>query len=76
MTPNVEKICLSCKYFRVQNETTGRCRVMKAKTGDRKPVRPEVAVEGCCEKWQDAGQDYHIRLGWLKVRKEKSGQSK
>ena len=66
MNLQVEKICLSCKFFRVRDAATGICRVHIAETGDRNADKPAVATRDHCAKWQDSGQDYYIRLGWIK----------
>jgi hypothetical protein len=58
-----KKNCLSCKNFRPRDELSGYCRV------DRGRLAPEdypvMLLEDGCESWQDGGQQYHIRVGWL-----------
>ena len=60
----MDKSCLNCKNYRPEDEFTGRCRV------DRKTLAPEryplMRHTDVCERWQDCGQRYYIRLGWLK----------
>jgi hypothetical protein len=58
----VDKICLSCKYFRLESVGNGICRVDK----DRDKNYPVTGKDDNCAKWQDCGQQYFIRLGWLK----------
>jgi hypothetical protein len=59
-------ICMSCKFFSMKNSTVGICRVLSRESGDKNAPKPEVQVTQTCEKWQDCGQQYYIRLGWIK----------
>lgn len=61
----VKKMCLSCKYFRLQDELSGFCRVEKSKKNNY----PTVLCEDICESWYDCGQQYYIRTGWIKNKK-------
>jgi hypothetical protein len=68
--------CLRCKYFRLDNDRGGVCRV------DRQlaPDYPHKDTKGTCGRWFDCGQQYYIRLGWLKralaeLPEEKSSES-
>jgi len=60
----MKKTCLNCKKYHPLDEESGRCRV------DRNKVEPSnypvMKHEDLCERWQDAGQQYFIRIGWLK----------
>lgn len=58
----VEKNCLSCKFFRLDTVEAGICRVDK----DRDKNYPEKQKIEFCERWHDCGQQYYIRLGWIK----------
>jgi hypothetical protein len=64
----MKKICLSCKDYRPLGQRSGCCRV------DRKTLSaehyPVMQHGGSCERWQDAGQQYYIRIGWLNKLKE------
>lgn len=66
-----KRACLSCKHYRPTDEVQGKCRVDK---GNIDPsVYPVMNHEDGCDLWKDAGQQYHIRVGWirnLKSRKE------
>jgi len=65
--PDYRKMCLSCHYFRLTQKELGLCRV------DKKVAEyPHKLIEDSCEKWRDAGQQYFIRLGWLKARKQEN----
>ena len=55
--------CLKCHYYKIIDLTTGLCRANR----EDNSVRPSVQAEMSCEKWRDCGQQYHIRLGWLKA---------
>lgn len=59
----VKKICLSCKYFRLETVDAGICRVMKD-SDKNYPVKQQTDD---CVKWLDCGQQYYIRLGWVKA---------
>ena len=69
---SVIKKCLSCKWFRPEDQFTGRCRVEKGRVDHKK--YPIMKHDDCCEQWKDAGQQYFIRLGW--VNNQKSNQTK
>lgn len=58
----VEKICLSCRHFRLHDVDQGVCRVNKA-SDKNYPVKARIDR---CGFWQDCGQQYFIRLGWIK----------
>lgn len=61
---DVKKICLTCKYFRLENIDTGICRVDKD-TGKNYPPK---GTNDDCGRWQNCGQQYFIRLGWIKAK--------
>ncbi len=61
---NVRKMCLSCKYFRLESVENGICRVDKQETKSY-PTREK---SDACDKWLNCGQQYFIRLGWLKAK--------
>ncbi len=58
------KICLSCKHFRPIDTLSGKCRV------DRSTLPasdyPLMGHQDSCAAWKDAGQQYYIRVGWVK----------
>ena len=62
----IKKVCLSCHYYRLQEVETGLCRVVK-----KLEEYPEKLTTDSCDKWRDAGQQYYIRLGWIKARQKK-----
>lgn len=68
----IDKICLSCKHFRPVDEGTGKCRLNRA-TLDQDEY-PLMKHEDSCASWKDAGQQYYIRLGWVK-NMQNSGES-
>jgi hypothetical protein len=46
---------------------SGICRKIKG----RNSIRPAVKNGDSCCDWQDAGPQYHIRMGWIKNQKKK-----
>jgi hypothetical protein len=60
-----ERTCLNCKTFRLEDTQSGICRVDK--TVESYPMK---GIKEGCERWVDAGQQYHIRLGWIKKTSE------
>ena len=66
----MKKKCLSCKFFRVVDIEVGRCRVDK--DSPQAEDVPIVKHDDICERWQDAGQNYFIRSGWVKSMKAKA----
>jgi len=68
-----EKTCIRCKFLRMRDDAGGRCR--HGRTPGRESL-PEVALDHRCDHWQDGGQQYFIRLGWLEaLRKEQEAAS-
>ncbi len=63
----METTCLSCKFYKVEDALSGFCRVIVRETGDRNAERPMVRADHACDKWVDSGQQYYIRLGWIKA---------
>ena len=61
---SVRKMCLSCKYLRLENVESGICRVDKGLT----KLYPVKEKSESCEKWLNCGQQYFIRLGWIKAK--------
>jgi len=58
--------CLNCKFLKIIDTKSGHCRVENKKNSDRKHHKPTVALDDSCEMWEDSGQQYYIRIGWLK----------
>lgn len=68
----MKSTCMSCKFYKIEDAMTGYCRVTRSgKTGKNKKDRPMVRQDHSCQEWQDCGQQYYIRLGWLKSQKDK-----
>jgi hypothetical protein len=57
----VKKTCLSCKYFRLEDIHSGLCRVEKKTTAYPMKLQTDL-----CDLWCNCGQQYYIRLGWIK----------
>lgn len=62
----VKKECLSCKHYRLTDIDNGVCRVDK----DSNKNYPTMRKEDSCSRWKDSGQQYYIRLGWIKSKEE------
>ena len=62
---NHKGYCLSCKFFRLDTPESGVCRVVK----DVAPNYPSKGINDACQQWQDSGQQYFIRIGWIKANK-------
>lgn len=67
--------CINCKFFKIEDILSGYCRVQVHETGDRNSDRPTVKLEDTCTKWADCGQQYHIRLGWIRSQKQNQENS-
>ncbi len=57
-----KKMCLSCRYYRLQDEMSGICRVDK----DAAKNYPLKLNEDLCDEYSDCGQQYYIRKGWIR----------
>ena len=57
-------VCLSCKHYRPIDAAGGSCRLNKGKI--EPAAYPVMSHEDCCDSWQDVGQKYHIRVGWIR----------
>ena len=57
-----KKICLSCKKYRLQDPHSGLCRMDK-----KVETYPMKKNEDTCDRWIDGGQQYHIRMGWIRT---------
>lgn len=66
-----KKTCLNCKTFRLEDTQSGVCRVDK--TVEHYPMK---SIDDSCEHWKDAGQQYHIRLGWIEKTKKLESKEK
>ena len=54
-------ICLSCRYFRLEDVHSGLCRVDR----DLEQYPMKLKEDGC-DRWRECGQQYYIRTGWIK----------
>ncbi|PLX50902.1 MAG: hypothetical protein C0613_02390 [Desulfobulbaceae bacterium] len=68
----MEKVCLNCKFFKVDDLQSGVCRKIKGKEAPR----PMQRHADTCGDWQDAGQQYSIRKGWLQAQHKKEALPK
>jgi hypothetical protein len=63
----MEKVCLGCKFFKVDDVQSGVCRKIKGKDAPR----PLKGHADSCADWRDAGQQYLIRKGWIRAQQKK-----
>jgi len=63
----MKSTCISCKYYKIEDALSGYCRVESRESGDRSAHNPMVRQDDSCRKWLDCGQQYYIRLGWIKA---------
>ncbi len=66
----VKEQCLSCRFYHLRATDSGVCRVDKGGGG----IYPVKQPEDLCPKWRDGGQQYFIRVGWIKARKAAGDQ--
>ncbi|MCD6389210.1 MAG: hypothetical protein J7L69_07345 [Desulfobulbaceae bacterium] len=67
----MEKNCLNCKFYKVEDVVSGFCRKQSSEGEVGKKTYQMVRADDVCEKWIDAGQQYFIRLGWIESQKKK-----
>lgn len=70
----MESTCMSCKFFKIEDVMSGYCRVQVRETGDKKAPKPMVKQDDTCHKWADCGQQYYIRLGWVRSQETQQGK--
>jgi len=70
----MKKTCLNCKHFRPEDVYTGRCRIEKHSLLPEK--YPIMKHDDVCDRWKDAGQQYYIRIGWLKAQELKNSENR
>lgn len=71
----MKSTCLNCTFYKIEDIFNGFCRVLVKETGDKNAGKPMVTADHTCQKWKDAGQQYFIRIGWLKnLKKQKALQ--
>lgn len=69
---SMKTTCMTCKYYKIEDALSGYCRFTSPKeAGKSRKDRPMVRQDHSCQEWRDCGQQYYIRLGWLKSRKDK-----
>lgn len=59
--------CISCKYFRIEDPLSGFCRALSREQEKTSGQKTMVRTDDSCGKWVDCGQQYYIRLGWVKA---------
>ncbi len=71
----MEKQCINCKFYKVEDEAGGFCRKSDIKEKVAKENWPKVKTADVCGYWVDCGQNYYVRLGWLQAQKKKEQDS-
>ncbi len=66
----MKSCCLNCHFYKIKDIANGFCRELCKTTGNKDAEKPLVTAEDSCAKWRDAGQQYFIRLGWIKNKKK------
>jgi len=66
-----KRTCLGCKHFRLEDIHSGICRLEK----NGKPY-PRKLHSDICAQWTGCGQQYFIRLGWIKSKKAEEEEKK
>ena len=67
----MKSTCMNCKFFKIEDSISGYCKVQIRETGDKNANKPMVQQGDSCDKWTDCGQQYYIRLGWVKSQDKK-----
>ncbi|RJX20509.1 MAG: hypothetical protein C4563_06150 [Desulfobulbus sp.] len=62
---------MRCKHYKVEDAASGYCRAESALNADVNAKKVMVHHDHACQQWIDCGQNYYIRLGWLKARQNK-----
>ena len=71
----MKSICMSCKFFKIEDALSGYCRVATKKSGENNMHKPMVRCDDTCQKWVDCGQQYYIRKGWVKALNTEKGNT-
>jgi len=72
MKKQYDKICLSCQHYHLVDERQGKCRLDKGRI--EKSEYPVRQHQDACGSWKDGGQQYFIRVGWIKSVRERQGE--
>ena len=67
----MEKNCLNCKFYKVEEEFSGYCRKKSSEDAEGKKIFQMTRADDVCEMWVSGGQQYYIRKGWIEARKKK-----
>ena len=68
----MKSTCMNCKFFKIEDSMSGYCNVHSRETGNKSADKPLVNQDDSCDKWADCGQQYYIRLGWVKSQNKKN----
>ena len=67
----MKETCIRCKFYKIDDEFSGFCRAEAKKYDRSEGQRKMVRQDHSCQKWEDSGQQYYIRLGWIKAQSKK-----
>jgi hypothetical protein len=67
----MEKNCLNCKFYKLEDVFSGFCRKQSSEGEAGKKTYQMVRADEVCEDWVNAGQQYYIRIGWIEAQKKK-----
>ncbi|MHB8811173.1 MAG: hypothetical protein ACYC9M_14350 [Desulfobulbaceae bacterium] len=67
----MKQTCMNCKFYKVEDALSGYCRAETKKTSGKDGQQPMVRHDHVCAMWVDCGQNYYIRLGWVKAQEKK-----
>lgn len=65
----MKQTCLNCQFYKVEDALSGYCRAETGKTPEK--AQRMVRHDSICPAWVDCGQNYYIRLGWIKAQESK-----
>ena len=58
---------MNCKFYKVEDAQGGYCRAGAGNAPGKEARNTMVLHDHVCAQWDDCGQNYYIRLGWLKA---------
>ena len=68
----MKQSCINCQFYKVEDALSGYCRATAQKNPDEEGQQRMVSHDYACSAWVDCGQNYYIRLGWIKAQEKKT----
>lgn len=59
--------CMNCRHYKIVDALSGYCRAKTGQGPAKNELKEMVRHDHTCPQWDDCGQHYYIRLGWLKA---------